>query len=89
MLASVNFCWPKRSPIPEVGFCEQKNRLLRDFLKAIQDLNDILSQQTRAVIESDPDFSRFDVLLHLAQEKKDMAKYAWIAHVEAHRCMEG
>jgi hypothetical protein len=28
------------------------------------------------------------MLLHLAQEKKDNAKYAWIEHVESHHCAE-
>jgi hypothetical protein len=78
---------PKR-PIPEVAFCEEKSRLQDEFLTAIQELNSLLSDQTRAVIEGDPDFSRFDLLIHLAQEKKDRAKYAWIAHVESHRCAE-
>jgi hypothetical protein len=80
---------PLRGHIPEVGFCEEKNRLLGEFMRAIRDLNALLSQQTQAVIEGDPDFSRFDVLLHLAQLKKDTAKYAWIAHVETHRCEQG
>ncbi len=71
-----------RARIPEIGFCEEKHRLLRQFLSAIQELNAIQAQQTRAVIEGDGDFTRFDVLLHLAQERKDQAKYAWIAHVE-------
>jgi hypothetical protein len=79
----------KRTPIPEVAFCEEKNRLLRDFLQAIQELSALQSQQSQAVIDGDPDFSRFDVLLHLAQEKKDKAKYAWMAHVELHHCEEG
>lgn len=78
---------PKRA-IPEVGFCEEKARLQDEFLTAIQELNALLSDQTRSVIEGDSDFSRFDVLIHLAQEKKDRAKYAWIAHVESHHCGE-
>jgi len=79
----------ERARIPKLAFCEEKNRLRGEFLKAIRELNDMLSQQTKAVIDGDPDFSRFDVLLHLAHEKKEMAKYAWIAHVESHHCEEG
>ena len=75
--------------MPEVGFCKEKKRLLDEFLKAIQELSALQTQQAQAVIEGDPDFSRFDVLLHFAHEKKDMAKYAWIAHVESHHCEEG
>jgi hypothetical protein len=72
----------------KVGYCEEKRRLLDDFLRTIQELNELLTQQTQAVIQSDPEFSRFDVLIHVAHERKDRAKYAWIAHVEAHQCKE-
>jgi len=57
-----------------------------EFLEAIHEVTLLLEQQTRAVIEGDPDFGRYDVLLHMAQERKEKAKYAWIAHVEAHGC---
>jgi hypothetical protein len=78
-----------RAPIPEVAFCEEKNRLMVEFLDAIRKLTTLQSQQSQAVIEGDPDFGQFDLLLHLAQEKKDKAKYEWIAHVESHHCEEG
>jgi hypothetical protein len=80
---------PVRALVPEIGFCEEKNRLRGEFLKAIRAVNALLSQQTQAVIEGDPDFSRFDVLLHVAHERKELAKYAWIMHVESHHCEEG
>jgi hypothetical protein len=44
------------------------------------------NQQTQAVINQDPDFSRFDDLIHMAREKKDTAKYALIAHIDEHQC---
>lgn len=71
-----------------IGFCKERRCLLEEFLHTIQELNALLTQQTQAVIESDPDFSRFDVLLHIAHERKNQAKYKWIAHVEAHHCEE-
>ena len=76
----------KRVHIPEVGFCQEKKRLLDEFLKAIQQIIAIHNQQTRAVIDGDPDFYRYDVMLYLAQEEKERAKYAWISHVDAHGC---
>lgn len=80
---------PSGLPISsDIGLCEAKHRLLNAFLAAIHELNDIQSQQTQAVIDGDPDFARFDVLIHAAQEKKDHAKYTWMAHVESHRCEE-
>jgi hypothetical protein len=81
------------SRIPRIAFCEEKNRLLGEFLKVIREVTELQSQQTQAVIDAaaDPncDFTRFDVLLHMAQERKERAKYAWIAHVEEHGCHEG
>lgn len=79
----------KRPRIPKVAFCDEKNRLLHEFLEAIHEITSLQSQQTQAVIDGDPDFARFDVLLHFAQERKEQAKYAWIAHVESHHCQEG
>jgi len=64
--------------VPVVGFCEEKNRLMREFLAAIHELVEIQKQQTQAVIDRDQDFARFDVLLHSANERKEDAKYAWI-----------
>lgn len=72
-----------------IGFCQEKKRLLDQFLDAIHELNELQSQQIQAVIDGDSDFGRFDDLLHLAQERKERSKYEWIAHVEAHQCDEG
>jgi hypothetical protein len=73
---------------PESGFCKEKNRLLKVLLTAIHELTELQNQQTQAVIAGDPDFARFDVLLHMAHERKEEAKYAWIVHVESHHCEE-
>ena len=74
--------------IPEVGFCEENQRLKDEFLMAIHEMNLLQSEQMRAVINDDPEFSRFDLLIHMALEKRDKAKYQWIAHVESHNCGE-
>ena len=71
-----------------IGFCEEKNRLRQEFLNAIHELVAIQAQQAQAVIDKDPDFTRFDVLLHMAKERKDDAKYTLIAHIESHHCEE-
>ncbi len=72
--------------VPEIGFCEEKNRLQNDFLQAIRTFNALLDQQTRAVIAGDEDFNRFDILLHAAQDEKERAKYLWMMHVDSHGC---
>lgn len=77
---------PRLSAIPEIGYCAEKTRLMNDFIKAIHDLGELQSQQARALIDGDPDFSRFDLLIHMANERKDQVKYAWLSHIEQHRC---
>jgi hypothetical protein len=72
--------------IPEIGFCEVKQRLIDAFLDAVREINVIEDRQVQALIEGDQDFARFDLLLHFANEKKDSAKYRWIEHVETHGC---
>jgi hypothetical protein len=79
----------ERIRVPEIGFCAEKNRLLDQFLQASREMIGLQNEQTQAVIHGDADFPRFDVLIHIAQDRKEMAKYAWIAHVESHGCGEG
>jgi hypothetical protein len=81
--------YANRIRIPQIGFCEEKSRLLNEFLQASREMIALQNQQTQAVIQGDSDFPRFDVLLHLAQQRKEIAKYSWIAHVESHGCGEG
>jgi hypothetical protein len=74
--------------LPGIGFCQEKRRLQQAFLNAVRELVEIEEQQSQAVIAGDADFARFDILIHMANEQKDNAKYAWISHVESHRCEE-
>lgn len=72
--------------IPAIGYCAEKNRLMREFLEAIHEIGQLQSQQARALIDGDPEFSRFDELIHIANERKAAVKYAWLTHVEQHHC---
>jgi hypothetical protein len=72
--------------IPAIGYCGEKIRLMDAFLDAIHGLVQIQAAQAKALIDGDPDFGRFDALIHVANEKKDQVKYAWLAHVEHHHC---
>lgn len=72
----------------KLSFCEEKRRLTDELLGAIHELNLLQNDQTQAIITGDSDFSRFDILIHIARQKKDEAKYAWMAHVEVHHCEE-
>jgi hypothetical protein len=71
---------------PRVPHCETKQRLVDEFVESVRVFMELHSQQTRAVIEKDPDFARFDDLIHMAREAKDKAKYSLIAHMEQHFC---
>ncbi len=69
-----------------MGFCRQKQFLLEQFTDAVREISRLQEDQTRAIIDDDPDFERFDLLLHVAIQSKNAAKYALLAHVEAHKC---
>jgi hypothetical protein len=76
----------RRNDLTPTPFCEEKRRLIEEFLELNHVLMNLQNQQTQAVINQDPEFSRFDDLIHLARENKDQAKYALIAHVDEHHC---
>jgi hypothetical protein len=69
-----------------VPYCDTNQRLIGEFTAANHALMELQNQQTQAVIDQDPDFARFDDLIHMAREIKDKAKYALIAHVDDHHC---
>ncbi len=70
----------------KTGFCEEKLRLMEDFLAAATDLVSAHNEQVKALIDDDPDFSRFDLLIHFATERKRRAKYCYLTHLEQHGC---
>jgi hypothetical protein len=75
--------------IPDIAFCQEKVKLIQQFLQTVHELTQLHTQMTDAVIANDPDFSRFDVLIYMATEKKEEAKYALFWHMECHHCEEG
>ena len=72
--------------LTKLGYCEEKLRLMEEFLAAASELVTAHNEQVQALIGNDPDFSRFDLLIHLASERKRRAKYAYLAHLEHHGC---
>ena len=66
--------------------CEAKLNLMEEFLAAASELVKVHNDQVKAVIADDPDFGRFDLLIHQANERKRRAKYAYMAHLEEHGC---
>jgi hypothetical protein len=70
---------------PEIMLCLEKQRLLDVFTQAVHEAMTLQEQQVTDIVNDD-DFSRFDVLLHTANEKKVQAKHAYLRHVEEHGC---
>jgi len=71
---------------PKIPSCVEKRRLVKALTEGIQDMIMLQQQQIDAVIHDDPDFSRFDLLLHMSAERKQQAKYAFVEHLEKHGC---
>src|SRR5689334_23054664 len=59
-----------REPLPDIAFCAEKARLRENFLESVQQLTALHEMQAKAVIAGDSDFSRFDLLIHMANEHK-------------------
>jgi hypothetical protein len=67
-------------------YCDEKRRLLEEFGSAAEELLGLHTQKLGAILGGDPDCNRFDLLIHMAKERKLQAKYAYLRHVEAHDC---
>ena len=76
------------APVPDVHGCAEHARRLEDFGLAVREVLELHEQQWLAIIDGDHDSCRFDVLIHVANEKKQSAKYAYLRHVEAHGCSD-
>jgi len=72
--------------LSKTAFCEEKLRLMEDFLAAATDVVTAHNEQVQALMDDDPDFNRFDLLIHSATERKRRAKYEYLAHLERHGC---
>jgi CheY-like chemotaxis protein len=66
--------------------CQVYNRLLDEFGTAVRELIKLHEQQFLSIVEGDMECHRFDILIHMANEKKQMAKYACLRHIEEHGC---
>jgi len=66
--------------------CDQGRMFLNAFGEAVQEVLRLHEQQFLAVVAGDTEASRFDLLIHEANDRKQNAKYAYLAHVESHGC---
>ena len=66
--------------------CEEHRWRMEDFADAVRELLTLHEQQFQVIVQGDPECNRFDLLIHMANEKKQQAKYAYLRHVESHGC---
>lgn len=72
------------SSLPEI-ICIEKQRLIRAFLETVTELNALLVTQSFAMPEASCGVSLEDQIAD-ATIARDNAKYAVLAHREAHGC---
>jgi hypothetical protein len=67
-------------------YCPEAKELLDAFGGTVQALMRLHEEQFRSIVGGDLDSTRFDDLIHMANERKHEAKYAYLNHLETHRC---
>lgn len=70
----------------EISGCVEHDRLLDNFGAAVREVLQLHEQQFKAIVEGDGESNRFDLLIHMANEQKQNAKYAYLRHVQSHGC---
>jgi CheY-like chemotaxis protein len=76
----------KQERLTGIQGCQAHRRLMDEFAASAKELLALHEQQFQAIIDGDADCSRFDLLIHMANERKQQAKYAYLRHVESHGC---
>jgi hypothetical protein len=69
------------------SYCDIARQLLAGFGEAVQGLTRLHEQQFQCILKGDSNASRFDVLIHEANERKQNAKYAYLNHLQRHGCI--
>lgn len=74
------------SPAPNLLYCHQAEELLAALSESVHELLKLHTEQFQALIGGDLESSRFDDLIHMANERKRESKYAYLHHLEDHGC---
>lgn len=61
---------------------------MEEFASTVTELLALHEAQFQAIVRGDTECNRFDLLIHMANEKKQEAKYAFLRHVEIHGCSD-
>jgi hypothetical protein len=73
-------------PVIDPLYCQQAEELLGAFAETVHEMRRLREEQFRAVITGDADSERSDDLIHMANERKRDAKYAYLDHQDTHNC---
>ena len=64
--------------------CTERQRLLEQFIVAVQEQNNLQNDQMKALIDGEG--FTLEMQIAAARERRDQAKYAILAHDESHGC---
>jgi len=67
-------------------YCKEAQELLDAFAEVVRELIRLHEEQFQSIVQGEIESTRFDDLIHMANEKKNDAKYTYLRHVEAHGC---
>jgi hypothetical protein len=73
-------------PASGLAYCQRAEDLLEALTEAVHELVRLHEQQFQALRGGDLDSTRFDDLIHMANQRKHEAKYAYVHHLETHQC---
>jgi hypothetical protein len=67
-------------------YCQHARELLDALGEAIREIIKLHEEQFQSLVGGDLDSTRFDPLIHMANERKHEAKYSYLHHLETHGC---
>ena len=76
----------REGSMTNVVYCQEARELLDAFGETVRELTKLHEEQFQAIVGGDLDSTRFDDLIFMANERKHEAKYAYLHHLETHRC---
>jgi hypothetical protein len=74
------------APQPTDSSCPERDRLGEAYLDAVRTLNELLHAQAESLIAGRGNLERFDLAITVARDRRNQAKLAYAAHVQAHGC---
>jgi len=67
-------------------YCQDAEELLGAYGLVVHELVCLHQEQFESVLEGDLDSIRFDNLIHMANQRKSEAKYAYLHNLDTHGC---